>query len=280
MKKVFIFHNFIYLFFVVLSVSCTSLSQDKFIDETYPEKIYFLSETEFTNGKIIYENKHKQSSENFDRKINEKKNNTDLKISVKNGMKYPVSNPLLALDDITVKDGSLNVFFTPFSGEDRNLIKCKYKVFFTIANNEEELNQSILIYKDNRGRQYLKKTFKVGNVSYKFQNSFSNFYVKLPYMFCEIANGNNIYKVFAVDNLDENYLNVFDSKVGEKRFIEQCLKNKNQKYAIVLNDSLVASFTNSEYKLYAPDSEDFLKKSIVIILSIFRFIENYESKNM
>lgn len=250
MIKVFIyfrkFKNFIFFIFGVFCIiSCTSLSQDKFIDETYPYEAISPTESENIGGKIFYE-----SNEN----LNEDKITTDdLIIKIKKGIKYPVSNPLLALSDIKIEKGALNVFFNFFSGEDGNLMKYKYKAFMTINSIERKINQSILIYKDNRGRQYIKKTFKIKNVTYKFQNSFSDFYTEYPYMFCEITNGEKIYKVFAI--------------------------NENQKYVIILDNNIVADFTKSEYKLYNANSENstILKESIAIILSTFNFIEKNEN---
>ena len=273
MIKVFIyfrkFNSFIFFIFGVFClISCTSLSQDKFIDETYPYEAISLTESETIGGKIFYEN-----NKNF----NEDKITTDdLIIKIKKGIKYPVSNPLLALSDIKIEKGAMNVFFNFFSGEDGNLMKYKYKAFMKINNIERKINQSILIYKDNRGRQYIKKTFKIKNVTYKFQNSFSDFYTEYPYMFCEITNGEKIYKVFAIN---ENSQNVSDSESGEKKFISQGIKNENQKYVIILDNSIVADFTKSEYKLYNSNSENstILKESIAIILSTFNFIEKNEN---
>lgn len=220
MKKVFIYSKKFFFSFVIFSViffiSCTSLSQDKFIDENYPSEFLESENSDVVSGKVFYENNQNHTEYEIDL--------DDIKIRIKKGIKYPVSNPLLALSDVKAENGSLNVFFRPFSGGDSNLLKNKYKVFLTIDEAEQKLKQSFLIYKDNRGKQYIKKTFKVGNVSYKFQNSFSDFYVEYPYMFCEITNGDEIYKVFAVD---EDYQNNSDSKSGEKRFISQGIKNKN-----------------------------------------------------
>lgn len=275
MKKVFIYSKISIFVFVAtflifatyLLSSCTSLSQDKFIDENYPSEFLESENSDVVSGKIFYENNQNHTEYKID--IN------DLTIRIKKGIKYPVSNPLLALSDVKAENGSLNVFFRPFSGDDGNLKKQKYKAFLTIDGVEKKINQSVIIYKDNRGKQYIKKTFKIGEVSYKFQNSFSDFYVEYPYMFCEITNGDKIYKVFAVD---EDYQSNLSSKSGEKRFISQGIKNENQKYIVVLGNSIIAEFTKSEYKIYQTTDGNVpnLKKSVAIILSMFRFIEEDE----
>lgn len=288
MKKVFICSSgFVFASaaaFLVLTAclfsSCVSLAQDKFIDEAYPSETVLSAETEILSGKIFYEDsdnksetesKSKNSAETSGKEIG----GNDLKIRIKKGMKYPVSNPLLALSGAKSENGSMNVFFTPFSGDDGNMMKNKYKAFLTVGGVEKKLSQSVLVYKDNRGRQYVKKTFKSGGVSYKFQNSFSDFYVKYPYMFCEIQDGKKIYKVFAVG---ENWQSGSDSESGEKRFITQGIRNESQKYVVVSGNSIAADFTKSEYNLYPADSESaaVLKESIAVVLSVFRFIEENE----
>lgn len=288
MKKVFICSKgFVFASaaaFLVLTAclfsSCVSLAQDKFIDDAYPAETVLSSETEILSGKIFYEDsdsksetesKGKESAETSGKEIG----GNDLKIRIKKGMKYPVSNPLLALNGSKTENGSVNVFFSPFSGEDGNMMKNRYKAFLTFGGVEKKLNQSVLLYKDSRGRQYIKKTFKSGGISYKFQNSFSDIYVKYPYMFCEIQDGKKIYKVFAVD---ENWRSGSDSESVEKRFVTQGIRNEKQKYIVVSGNSIVADFTRSEYTLYPRDSESaaVLKESIAVVLSVFRFIEENE----
>lgn len=292
MKKVFICSKgFVFASaaaFLVLTAclfsSCVSLAQDKFIDDAYPAETVLSSETEILSGKIFYEDsdsksetesKGKESAETSGKEIG----GNDLKIRIKKGMKYPVSNPLLALSGAKTENGSMNVFFTPFSGEDGNMMKNRYKAFLTFGGVEKKLNQSVLLYKDSRGRQYIKKTFKSGGISYKFQNSFSDIYVKYPYMFCEIQDGKKIYKVFAVD---ENWRSGSDSESVEKRFVTQGIRNEKQKYIVVSGNSIVADFTRSEYTLYPRDSEGsaVLKESIAVVLSVFKFIEENESENL
>ena len=250
MKTVFFGYNLIVL--SIFFTSCVSLTHEKFTDETYPSNIIFPDET--ANGNIFYENENLSKN--------------DLKIQIKKGIKYSVSNPLLALSGNTAENGSFNFFFNPFSGDDGNFMKQKYKVNFTVDGVEQKIKQTVLIYKDNRGRQYIKRFFTVNGASYKFQNSISNLYVKYPYMFCEITKGDNIYKIFTVG---ENFN-------SEKRFIDQGIKNENQNYIVILNGTAVASFTKKEYRLYTQNSQEMLKKSIAIISSVFRFIEENEKK--
>lgn len=105
---------------------CLRLTQEKFTDETYPSTIIFSDET--ANGSIFY------------KKENLSKN--DLKIRIKNGIKYPVSNPFLALNGITAENDSLNFFFHPFSSDVGNFMKQKYTVYFTVddgVKNEKKL---------------------------------------------------------------------------------------------------------------------------------------------
>lgn len=287
MKKVFICSNsFVFASaaaFLVLTAclfsSCVSLAQDKFIDDAYPAETVLSAETEILSGKIFYGDSDSGKAKSNSKKSYETSGNeaggNDLKIRIKKGMKYPVSNPLLALNGSKTENGSVNVFFSPFSGEDGNMMKNRYKAFLTFGGVEKKLNQSVLLYKDSRGRQYIKKTFKSGGISYKFQNSFSDIYVKYPYMFCEIQDGKKIYKVFAVD---ENWRSGSDSESVEKRFVTQGIRNEKQKYIVVSGNSIVADFTRSEYTLYPRDSESaaVLKESIAVVLSVFRFIEENE----
>lgn len=292
MKKVFICSNrFVFAFAAFLFFtacifsSCVSLAQDRFIDEAYPSEAVLPDPAEIVSGKIFYEargggkNKAKSRSRKSGETVDEGTDENDLKIRIKKGMKYPVSNPLLALSGSKTENGSMNVFFTPFSGDDGNMMKNKYKAFLTVGGVEKKLSQSVLVYKDSRGLQYIKKTFKSGGVSYKFQNSFSDFYVKYPYMFCEIQDGKKLCKVFAVD---ENYKSGFGSESGEKRFITQGIRNESQKYVVVSGNSIAADFTKSDYNLYPADSESaaVLKESIAVVLSVFRFIEENENKSL
>jgi len=250
MKKVFYCFNF--AVFSILFTACVGFVQNGITDKTYPADIVFLPAA--VEGRIFYGNKTERLAEN------------DLNIKIKNGIRYPVSDPLLALSGVTAEKGRLNLFFNPFSGDDGNLKKNKYTVYFTISEIEQKIKQSILIYSDSRGRQYIKQSFKANGIFYTFRNSFSNSFVQFPYMFCEIKKGKNIYEVFAVDK----------NSVYEKRFLEEGILDENREYFIFSNNILAARFTKTGYTVYLRDSESVLKKSIAVILSIFKFIEESE----
>lgn len=233
-------------------VSCVSLATEPFSDDTYPADITFSAET--ARGCLCYGDEGGVLSAH------------DMRIRIKNGRAYPVSNPLLALDGLTAEGGALNLLFGFFSGDDGHLRKQSYKVSLTVDGDEQVLKQSMLLYKDERGRQYVMRTFTTDGTRYTFQHSFSDFFVAYPYMFCELQNGGDTYKVFAVDGQEG----------CEKRFVAQGILNERQQYVIFRGNALVARFTRSGYVLYATDSPAVLKKSIAVIAGMFRFIAEQE----
>ena len=123
MKKVFYCFNF--AVFSILFTACVGFVQNGITDKTYPADIVFLPAA--VEGRIFYGNKTERLAEN------------DLNIKIENGIRYPVSDPLLALSGVTAEKGRLNLFFNPFSGDDGNLKKNKYTVYFTISEIEQKI---------------------------------------------------------------------------------------------------------------------------------------------
>ena len=241
------------LLVLLFFASCVSLATEPFSDDTYPTDITLSAET--ARGCLFYGDEGGQVSGH------------DMRIRIKNGRAYPVSNPLLALDGLTAEGGALNFLFGLFSGDDGHLRKQSYKAYLTVDGDEQVLKRSMLLYKDERGRQYIKRSFTADGTRYTFQHSFSDFFVAYPYMFCELQNGDDTYKVFAVDG-QAGY---------EKRFVTQGILNERQQYVIFRGNALVARFTRTGYVLYATDSPAVLKKSIAVIAGVFRFIAEREN---
>lgn len=236
----------------LLFASCVSLATEPFSDDTYPADITLSDET--ARGSLFYGDEDGPLSAH------------DMRIRIKTGRAYPVSNPLLALNDITAEGGALHFLSGFFSGDDGHLRKQPYKAYLTVDGDEQVLKQSMLLYKDERGRQYVKRSFTADGTRYIFQNSFSDFFVAYPYLFCELQNGNDSYKVFAVGGQEG----------GEKRFVAQGILDDSQQYVIFRGNALVARFTRNDYVLYAADSPAVLKKNIAVIAGVFRFIAEQE----
>ncbi len=248
--------------------SCASILPEKFADMEYPAN--FASADETSSGKIIFTDASK-GGKNIDDAKNARTpscSSSDVVVAVKKGIKYPVSNPLLAFRGGKAEKGTLNFFFMPFVGNDSHLSRNRYRAYLTVGGVRQELKQNILIFAYKKDRAYLKRSFVLNGLSYRFQDAFSDSYVKYPYMFGEVSGSQGVYKIFAVD----------ENAKYEKRFLSNSIINGNGGFLVFFEGSLVARFSKTDYTLYGNTDGNASREIVAVVSSIFRFIEENEKR--